>query len=278
LKSLKTLEEKNKKIQKLRKILKSYKSVLIAFSGGRDSSFLLKAAIDFLGSDKVLAITVKTEFLPEKRFTEAKEIADAIGSRWKSIEVLMLKENNMKRNPTERCYICKKTLLKNLKKTAKEEGLNEVIEGTNINDTSKYRPGLKAIKELCVKSPLSEVNLTEEDIKKFSRKLNLPTWDKSSFTCLATRFPYGAKLTKPGLKKVELAEDFLTSRTFKSFRVRNHGNIARIEVLQKDFDKVLSNRKSIIKEFKKIGFEYITLDIEGYRSGSMDIGIENGQE
>jgi len=276
LKPLKTLTKKNKKIRRLREILKGYESVLVAFSGGRDSSFLLKAAIDSLGPDKVLAITVKTEFLPEKKFTEAKEIAEIIGSRWKSIEIPILKESNLKRNPADRCYICKKTLLKNLKKTAKEEGLNEIIEGTNINDTSKYRPGLKAKKELGVKSPLLEAEFTEEDIKKLSRKLNLPTWDKSSFTCLATRFPYGSKLTKSSLKKVELAENFLTTRTFKNFRVRSHGNIARIEIPQKDFDKVLSNRKSIIEELKKIGFEYITLDIEGYRSGSMDIGIKNG--
>jgi uncharacterized protein len=276
LKSLKTFAEKNKKIQKLRKILRSYESVLVAFSGGADSSFLLKAAIDFLGFDKVLAVTIKTEFLPEKKFTEAKNIADVIGSRWRSIEIPMLNERNLKRNPVDRCYICKKTLLKNLKKTAKKEGLNEVIEGTNINDTKKYRPGLKAIRELGVKSPLLEAKLTEENIKKLSRKSNLPTWDKSSFTCLATRFPYGTKLTKSDFKKVELAEDFLKSKNFKIFRVRKHGEIARIEVPEKDFDKVLSNRKRIIKELKKIGFEYITLDIESYRSGSMDIGIKNG--
>ena len=276
MKSLKSITEKNRKIRKLRKILKAHKSVLVAFSGGTDSSFLLKAAIDFLGSDNVLAVTVKTEFLPEKKFTEAKDIAEVIGSRWKSIEIPMLNEKNLKRNPTDRCYICKKIILKDLRKMAKEEGLKEVIEGTNINDTEKYRPGHKAIKELGVKSPLLEANLTEEDIKKISRKSNLPTWNKSSFTCLATRFPYGAKLTKSNIKKVELAEDFLTSKAFKNFRVRNHDNIARIEVPQKDFDKVLSNRKIIIEEFKKIGFEYITLDIEGYRSGSMDIGIKNG--
>jgi len=276
LKSLKTLEEKNKKIQKLKKILKNYKSVLVAYSGGTDSSFLLKAAVDFLGQDKVLAVTVKTEFLPENKFKEAKDIADTIGSVWKSIEIPILKENKLKRNPTDRCYICKKTILQNLKKTAKEEGLKEVIEGTNINDTEKYRPGHKAIKELGVKSPLVEANLTEEDIKKTSRKLNLPTWNKSSFTCLATRFPYGTKLTKSSLKKVELAEDFLTAKTFKNFRVRSHGNIARIEVPEKDFDRVLTNRKIIIEEFKEIGFEYITLDIEGYRSGSMDLGIKDG--
>jgi uncharacterized protein len=276
LKSLKTLAEKNKKVRKLRKTLKNYKSVLVAFSGGTDSSFLLKAAIDFLGSDKVLAVTLKTEFLPEKKFTEAKEIADVIGSRWESIDIPLLRESTLKKNPADRCYICKKIMLKDLKKKAKEEGLKEVIEGTNINDTKKYRPGHKAIKELRVKSPLVEANLTEEDIKKLSRKLNLPTWNNSSFTCLATRFPYGTKLTKSSLKKVEMAEDFLTAKAFKNFRVRSHDNIARIEVPEKDFDKVLSNRKKIIEEFKKIGFEYITLDIEGYRSGSMDIGVKNG--
>ncbi len=276
MKSLKTLLEKNKKIQKLRKILKSYKSILVAFSGGSDSSFLLKAAIDFLGADKVLAITVKSELIPERKITEAKNIADAIGSKWEGLEIQILSENNLIRNPTNRCYLCKKILLKNLKKIAKKEGINEVAEGTNIDDTEQYRPGFKAIRELGVKSPLLEAKFTRNDIRKLSRKLNMPDWDKNSFTCLATRFPYRTRLTKKDLKKVEMAENFLASKTFKKFRVRHHSNIARIEVPEKDFDKLLSQRKSIITEFKKIGYDYITLDIEGYRSGSMDIGIENG--
>jgi len=276
LKSLKSFTEKNKKIQKLRKILKKYKSVLVAFSGGSDSSFLLKAAIDFLGFDKVLAVTVKSEFIPEKKITEAKSIAENIGARWESLEIPILYESNLTRNPTNRCYLCKKILLKNLKKIAKKEGINEVAEGTNIEDTGQYRPGFKAIRELGVKSPLLEAKFTREDIRKLSRKLNMSSYNKNSFTCLATRFPYGTRLTKKDLKKVEMAENLLATKTFKQLRVRHHGKIARIEVPEKDFDKLLSHRKSIIVEFKKIGYDYITLDIEGYRSGSMDTGIENG--
>jgi uncharacterized protein len=276
LKSLKNFTEKNKKIQKLRKILKNYESVLVAFSGGSDSSFLLKAAMDFLGVDKVLAVTVKSELIPEKKITEAKNIADAIGSKWEILEIPVLSENNLIKNPTNRCYLCKKILLKNLKKIAKKEGIKEVAEGTNIDDTGQYRPGFKVIKELGIKSPLLEAKLTSKEIRKLSRKLNMPDWDKSSFTCLATRFPYRTRLTKKDLKKVEMAENFLASKTFKQFRVRHHGNIARIEVPEKDFDKLLSQRENIITELKKIGYDYITLDIEGYRSGSMDIGIENG--
>jgi uncharacterized protein len=276
LKSLKTLTERNKKIQTLRKILKSYKSVLVAHSGGSDSSFLLKAAIDFLGSDKVLAVTVKSEFIPEKKIAEAKSVAEAIGARWITIDIPVLSESNLIKNPTNRCYICKKTILKSLKKIAKKEGFNQVIEGTIIEDSEGYRPGVKAVRELKVKNPLIEAGFSKEEIRKFSRKLSLPTWDKPSFTCLATRFPYGTKLTKKNLEKVATAEDFLASKTFKQFRVRDHGNIARIEVPEKDFDKLLSQRENIIAEFKKIGYDYITLDIEGYRSGSMDIVIENG--
>ena len=276
MKSLKIFTEKNKKIQKLRKILKNYKSVLVAFSGGSDSSFLLKAAVDFLGAGNVLAVTVKSELIPEKKIEEAKSMAADIGSKWKSLEIPILSECNLIRNPVNRCYLCKKTILKNLKKIAKKAGINQVVEGAILEDTKTYRPGVKAIKELSVKSPLIEAEFTKEEIRKLSRKLALPSWNKPSFTCLATRFPYGTRLTKKNLKKVEMAEKLLSTKTFKQFRVRHHGNIARLEVPEKDFDKLLSHRKSIIEEFKKIGYDYVTIDIEGYRSGSMDIGIKNG--
>lgn len=278
MKSTKTLISKHKDIQKLRKILKKYKSVLVAFSGGTDSSFLLKAAVDFLGADKVLAITVESELIPKEKITEAKNIAGKIGARWESIDIKILSESNFVKNPTDRCYICKKTILKKLKEIARKEGINEVAEGTNIEDTEQYRPGFKAIKELGIKSPLLEAKFKREEIKKLSRKLNMPSWNKNSFTCLATRFPYGTRLTKKKLKRVESAESLLAAKTFKKFRVRNHGGIARIEVSEKDFDKLLSHRKTIIAEFKKMGYDYVTLDIEEYRSGSMDIGIENGQK
>jgi uncharacterized protein len=151
--------------------------------------------------------------------------------------------------------------------------MNQVVEGAIVEETKNYRPGTKAIKQLKVKSPLLEAGFTKEEIRKLSRKLALPSWNKPSFTCLATRFPYGTRLTKKNLKKVAMAEDFLANKTFKQFRVRSHSNIARIEIPEKDFDKLLSHRKSIIAEFKKIGYDYITFDIEGYRSGSMDIKI-----
>jgi uncharacterized protein len=275
LKSLRSLTERTKKIQKLRKILKSYKSVLVAFSGGTDSSFLLKAAVDFLGFDKVLAVTVKSEFIPEKEIKEAETVANFIGSKWEAIDIPTLYKNHLNMNPTERCYICKKTMLKSLKKIAKEEDLNQVVEGSIIEDKKKFRPGTKAIKELKVKSPLMEAGLTKPEIRKLSRKLSLPVWNKPSFTCLATRFPYNTRLTKKNLKKVEQAENFLSDKSFKKLRVRHHGNIARIEIPEKDFDKLLSHRESIINEFKKIGYDYITLDIEEYRSGSMDIKTKN---
>jgi uncharacterized protein len=276
LKSLKRFKERNKKIQRLNKILKSYKSVLIAFSGGTDSSFLLKAAIDFIGSDNVLAVTVKSEFVPEKEIKEAENTAKNIGARWKKIEIPILYKSKLSRNPIKRCYICKKTIFKHLKKIAKKEELKQVIEGSIMEDNKEFRPGTKAIKELGIKSPLLESKFTKAEIKKLSRKTSLPVWNKPSFTCLATRFPYKTKLTKKNLKKVEQAENFLYNKGFKKLRVRNHGDIARIEIQEKDFDKLVSHKKSIISEFKKLGFDYITLDIEGYRRGSMDKGIKNG--
>jgi len=275
VKSIKRFAERTKKIQKLRKILKSYKSVLVAFSGGTDSSFLLKAAIDFLGFDNVLAVTVKSEFIPKKKIKEAETMANFIGSAWRSTEIPILYKNHLNMNPPKRCYICKKTMLKHLKKIARKEGLNQVVEGSIIEDKEKFRPGTKAIKELKVKSPLMEAEFTKPEIRKFSRKLSLPGWNQPSFTCLATRFPYKTRLTKKNLKRVEQAEDFLANKTFKKLRVRHHGNIARIEIPEKDFDKLLSHRESIISELKKIGYDYITLDIEEYRSGSMDIKIKN---
>jgi len=273
LKSLKIFTEKNKKSQKLKEILKQYKSVLVAFSGGTDSGFLLKAAIDFLGAEKVLAVTVKSEVIPERKITEAKKIAEEIGSRWEMVEIPILSEKNLIKNPTDRCYLCKKIILKHLKKIAKKEGIKEVIEGTITEDTQEYRPGKKAIKELGIKSPLLEAGFTKEETRRLSRKLGLPSWNKPSFSCLATRFPYGTKLTKRHLKRIEEAEAILATKTFSQFRVRHHGKIARIEVLEKDLDKLLSQRKNIIAEFKKTGYNYITLDLEGYRSGSMDIDI-----
>jgi uncharacterized protein len=273
LKSLKIFTEKNKKNRNLKEILKKYKSVLVAFSGGADSGFLLKAAVDFLGAEKVLAVTVKSEVIPEKKIMEAKKIAEEIGSKWKTVEIPILSENNLIKNPTNRCYLCKKIILKNLKKIAKKEGINHVIEGTNIEDTQGYRPGLKAIKGLGIKSPLLEVGFSKEEIRILSRKLGLPGWNKPSFSCLATRFPYRTKLTKRKLKKVEEAENLMVAKGFNQIRVRHYGKLARIEVPEKDLEKLLSQRKSIIAEFKKIGYHYITLDLEGYRSGSMDIDI-----
>ncbi|MEO0294328.1 MAG: ATP-dependent sacrificial sulfur transferase LarE [candidate division WOR-3 bacterium] len=271
MKSLEIFTEKNKKSQKLKEVLRKYKSVLVAFSGGADSGFLLKAAMDFLGKEKVLAVTVKSELIPGRKILEAKGMAERIGCKWEVLDFSLLSEDNLKRNPINRCYLCKKIIFKNLKKIAKKRGLKEVIEGTNVEDIKGYRPGLKAIKELNVKSPLLEVGFTKEEIRLLSRKLGLSSWNRPSFSCLATRFPYGERLTKKKLKKVEEAENLLIAKGFNQVRVRDYGKIARIEVLEKDFDKIFSQRESIISSFKRIGYQYVTLDLEGYRSGSMDI-------
>jgi len=260
-----------KKINKLKKILKDMGSLIIAFSGGVDSSFLLKVAENVLGKN-VIAVTAKSLTYPKREFEDAKRIARSLNCRQIIIDSNELKIKEFRNNLKNRCYFCKKELFLKLISIKNKYKFNFVVDGTNYDDLNTFRPGLKALKELGIRSPLAEAGLTKEEIRKYSRLLNLTTWNKPSFACLSSRFPYGEEITKSKLKKIENAEDFLRSLGFRQIRVRYHYPIARIEIEKEEIPKIFQSNimEKIIKKIKKIGFEYITLDLEGYRSGSMD--------
>jgi len=263
----------NSKIKKLKEILRRLKSVVIAYSGGVDSTFLLKAAVDTLGRKNVLAVTARSETYPLREFKDAKEYAGQISARHKIINTSELAIKGFKNNPVNRCYYCKKELFSKLKEIAKAEALRYCIDGTNYDDLKDIRYGRKAAKELGIKSPLVEAKITKRDIRKFSRAIGLKTWDKPSFACLASRFPHKSEITKNKLSVVDKAEEFLRRFGVRQVRVRHYGDLARIEVYPEDIKRIIEpkNIRQISREFRRLGFRYTTVDLEGYRTGSMNI-------
>ncbi|MCF7876209.1 ATP-dependent sacrificial sulfur transferase LarE [Candidatus Bipolaricaulota bacterium] len=259
----------DQRVSSLRDILTGYDSLIVGFSGGVDSSFLLKAAVDFLGRENVLAVTASGEIFPEREVKAARKIARELDARWHLIQRDYLDEGEFRSNPTNRCYHCKRGLFEILKELAEKRGYEEVADGSISDDISGHRPGRAAGKELCVKRPLEEAELRKEDIRELSRRTGLPTWDKPSNACLATRIPFGEKITKKKLSQVAEAESVLLDLGFSGFRVRHHGDLARIELNPEEIASAVKKRTSIVERLKPQDFSYVTLDLEGYRSGSL---------
>ncbi|MFP4015512.1 MAG: ATP-dependent sacrificial sulfur transferase LarE [Halanaerobiales bacterium] len=266
-------QETMNKFKKLKKILSRMGKVAIGFSGGVDSTFLLKVAVDTLGEENVMAVTSSSETHPEKSLEEAKQLAGKIGALHKVIHTPELDNIDFKKNDRLRCYYCKRILFSEIKSLAVGEGFAYVVDGSNYDDMqSDYRPGRKATSELGVRSPLEEAEMTKIEIRKLSRSLGLPTWEKASFACLATRFPYGEEITEGKLVKIGRAEEYLKSFSFKQLRARQHDeNTIRIEVTPEDMDKLMANRQEIVEKLKEIGYIFVALDLEGYRTGSMNV-------
>lgn len=261
------LEEKYIKLQEY---LKSCGKPAIAFSGGVDSTFLVMAAKKTLGSD-FIAISMDIHSVPLLEKEEAEDFCSKFEIPRIVIRYDELGIPGFAENPADRCYICKKALFTEILKKAKEEGFDVVAEGSNVDDDGDYRPGMRALSELGIKSPLKETGFTKEEIRILSKEMGLPTWDKPSKACLSSRFAYGERITEKKLRMVEVAELYLQTLGFVQLRVRMHGeNLARIEVSPSDFEGILENKKNIVREFKKIGFDYTTLDLKGFRSGSMN--------
>lgn len=260
------------KMEKLDSILKRMDAVLIAFSGGVDSTFLLKAAAEVLPKDKILAVTAVSATYPEQELLFARKMAKQLGVRHKIITTHELKDKRFILNPVNRCYFCKDELFLRLKNLARESGLKFVIDASNISDRADFRPGALAKKKRKIRSPLQEAGLTKKDIRFLSRRAGLSTWNKPALACLASRIPYGTKITPRLLKRINRTECFLVARGFKQVRVRDYGTSCRIEVLKKELPRLISLRNRIVDKFKKLGYNYVTVDLEGYRTGSMNLG------
>ncbi|AVQ46636.1 ATP-dependent sacrificial sulfur transferase LarE [Clostridium botulinum] len=262
----------NDKYNNLINYLKDLKSVAVAFSGGVDSTLLLKAAKEALG-DNAISITIVSPYIPKWEIKEAKELVDKIGIKSYFVEVPMLEE--IRFNPEDRCYICKKSVFNKIKYLAKEKGIKYIVDGTNADDTKDYRPGMRALKELEVKSPLLENAINKEEIRILSKELQLDTWDKPAYACLLSRIPYNQEIKKEDLVRIEKAEVYMMKLGFRAVRVRSHGNLARIEVPQKERMKLFNERilDKVSKELKELGFKYVTVDIEGYKMGSLNAEI-----
>lgn len=261
----------DEKYDSLQRILRSYGSVAVAFSGGVDSSLLSYVAHQVLG-ESALAVTARAAVVPARELSDAVSFCERYGIKHVLCDPNPFSEDEVRFNAANRCYVCKKVIFRALMEAAAQQGVTVIADGSNLDDLGDYRPGLQALEELEVKSPLREAGFTKADIRELSKELGLPTWNKQSNACLATRFPYGDELTVERLEQVDRAEQLLGALGFSQLRVRVHGDVARIEVSPSQIGKVLdeSVRTEIVDKLKQVGFAYVTLDLSGYRTGSMN--------
>jgi len=257
------------KLQRLKGILRKMRSILVAYSGGADSTFLLYMASKTLGS-RVLAVTADSPTYPAQELSFARKMAKGLGVKHRIIKTLELKDSRFIANPTDRCYFCKSGLFRRLKGIAKKNRVDFVVDASNLSDKNDYRPGDRAKKEAGIRSPLQEARFTKEDIRKYSRLYGLSTWDKPSLACLASRIPYGIKISPGLLARINRGELYLKRIGFKQARLRHYNGTCRLEVLEKDIPRLLKKRQQIVDRLKKLGYNYITADLEGYRTGSMN--------
>ncbi|MGL5312123.1 MAG: ATP-dependent sacrificial sulfur transferase LarE [Peptostreptococcaceae bacterium] len=267
--------ELSQKLEKLKDRLRELKSVAVAYSGGVDSNFLLKVAKDTLG-DKVIAVTMHAFMHSQVEIEEAKEYAKSFGVKHIVVNIDKFEVEEFLENSPKRCYYCKNAVFTKVKEIAKENSIEYVLDGTNLSDLGDYRPGLVALEELNIISPLKDSGLTKDDIRILSKEMGLSTHNKPAFACLATRIPYGTRITDEMLRMIEKGEQYLIELGFSQFRVRHHGDIARIEVEKDEIHKFFSNDilEKTNNKFKEIGFKYTTLDMNGYSMGSMNKAIE----
>jgi pyridinium-3,5-biscarboxylic acid mononucleotide sulfurtransferase len=266
------------KLQHLRESFRAMRSVMVAFSGGVDSSLVLRVAHDTIG-ERVLALTTTSPTMPDDDRLNAISIAQALGVRHLIVESNELEIAGYASNPVNRCYLCKHNLFTVCIEKARELGIETIVDGLNLDDLHDYRPGIKAAAEMQVRHPLVEAELAKAEIRELSHSLGLPTWDRPASPCLSSRFPYGTQITPQGLRQVERGEQVLRSLGFSVARVRYHGEVARIEVEASEIERMLDAtiRETVDRELKKIGFRFVALDLRGFRSGSLNEAIQTAQ-
>ncbi len=268
--------EQQKKLAQLKEYIRGLGSLAVGFSAGVDSTFLLAVAHEVLG-ERVIAVTGTDASVPEREIKEAKAFCEERGIRHIIYTMDPMKEEGYRKNGPDRCYFCKRGIYTEIRRIAEENGIEYMAEGSNMDDLGDYRPGLRAVEELSVKSPLREAKMTKADIRMLSKAMGLPTWSKPAYACLASRFVYGEEITEEKLKMIDQAEQFLIEHGFLEERVRMHGKIARIEVPAKDIPRLAEDgvREKVYEFFKRIGFQFVTLDLRGYQMGSMNKTINN---